>query len=56
MPTLQVCAFGVEFDECAGLTPVTTWKPWMVDKQIAGFLTVFKGNFALATVHGAGQC
>ena len=39
-----------------GLKPTAVnWKPWQVDGQVAGFLTVFEGNLALATVHGAGH-
>eukprot|EP00729_Bicosta_minor_P030823 gene30823-4610_t len=38
-----------------GLDAISTWKPWLIDGQTAGFKTQFQGNFDFVTVHGAGH-
>jgi len=32
-----------------------SWRPYMVDDQVAGYLEVYNETFTFATVHGAGH-
>jgi carboxypeptidase C (cathepsin A) len=38
-----------------GYAPKSTWKLWKTDDQVAGYATLFEGNFAFVTVHSAGH-
>ena len=38
-----------------GLEATSSWQPWLINGQTAGFKTQFAGKFDFVTVHGAGH-
>lgn len=38
-----------------GLVAEQPWHPWLVNKQVAGYVTKYNKNFAFASIKGAGH-